>query len=169
LLIFVSPSEEGEMKGYFANRFGIPMEAFEDFRLLRSGRTVWIAARGRGLEEALHSLKVEAAGVPFLRVRGSMVKPTSRALQLFGQKASRSIIDLQDEAANALLNGAEVLKVFAVEPGYVILRWKGLILGCGHYSPEKLRSLIPLALARNMRGSADPEGLFPDFSGDDLS
>jgi len=156
LLTFVSPPEEADLKAVFANRFGIPPEVFEDYRLLRSGRTVWVAARGPALEEAIRSLKVEAAGVPFLRVRGSMVKPTSRALQLFGHLASRNVIDLEDEAATALLSGEEILKAFPVEPGYVILRWKGLILGCGHYSPEKLRSLIPLDLVRNMKGPAAP-------------
>ncbi len=155
MLTFVSPSEEIELKEYFSNRFGISREAFKDLRLLRSGRTIWVVVQVPGLEDALHSLKIEAAGVPFLRIRDSRVKPTTRALQLFGRWASRNIIDLDDESMDALFNEGTVSRTYPVEPGFVILRWKGSVLGCGYYAQGNLRSQIPLALWRNMKGKAE--------------
>jgi len=159
LLTFVSPSEEKEMKDYFSNRFGIPGDTFKAMRLLRSGRTIWLVADVLGLDAAFRSLKIEASGVPLLRIRESMVKPTTSALQLFGQRATRNAVDLDDEALETFLEAGTVSKTYPVEPGYVILRWKGKVLGCGLYGRGKLRSQIPLTTWSNMKGrpeSAEP-------------
>lgn len=154
---FISEVEQEEILAYFFERFGIPPEAFQGYRFARRGGTIWIASDAPGLDEALRQLKVETAGIPLLRRRPERSegpalsrvegippwKPTTAGLQVFGRFATRNVVDLDDEALETFLRQGIVQKDFPVEAGYVIVRWKGRVLGCGLYGKGGLRSQIP--------------------------
>ena len=153
MLTFVSCADRKAILAYFEERFGIPEEAFDGFRLLKKGRTIWAVKDGPGLDQLLKELKVEAAGVPLIRVRTAMRKPTTAGLRLW--QATRNVIDLDDEALEEFLNRGVLLKTFPAESGYVVVRWRGKILGCGLYSKGKLRSQIPKHWWHQVRGKID--------------
>ncbi len=156
MLTCVSHTDRKAILAYFEERFGIPEEAFDGFRLLKKGRTIWAVADGPGLDQLLNQVKVEAAGIPLLRVRTTMRKPTTAGLRLW--QASRNVIDLDDESLEGFLNRGIVSKTFPVEPGYVVVKWRGEVLGCGLYSKGKLRSQIPKHWWRQVRGKiGNPE------------
>jgi NOL1/NOP2/fmu family ribosome biogenesis protein len=140
---FVSAIERKEILDYFFDRFGIPGSAFDGFRFLKEKKTLYAAADAFGLENILENLKVEAAGVPLLRLDSSLWKPTAAGLQLFGAEASRNILELDDDRLEVLLQQGRMDGPLPFAPGYVILRWQGNILGCGLYGRRGLRSHIP--------------------------
>lgn len=167
MLTFVSEAEREGILAYFFKRFGIPPEAFRGHRFLQRGGTIWVAADAPGLAEALEALKIETAGIPLLRTRlgpgrseGLALsrvegmpnwKPTTAGLQIFGRFATRNVIDLDDKALEAFLRQGVVQGDFPVEAGYVIVRWKGKVLGCGLYGKGGLRSQIPSEWWRQVR------------------
>jgi len=153
LLTFVSHADRREILVYFKERFGIPEEAFDGFRLLKKGRTIWAVKDGPGLEQILKQLRVEAAGVPLIRVRTAMRKPTTAGLRLW--QPTRNVADLDNGALEDFLNQGVLSKTFPVEPGYVVVRWREEVLGCGLYSPGKLQSQIPKHWWQQVRGKID--------------
>ena len=153
MLTFVSYTDRKAILAYFQERFGIPEEAFDGFRLLKKGRTIGAVKDGPGLDQLLNLLKVEAAGVPLIRIRTTMQKPTTAGLRLW--QATRNVIDLDDEALGGFLNRGVVSRTFPAEPGYVVVRWRGEVLGCGLYSKGKLRSQIPKHWWLQVKGKID--------------
>jgi NOL1/NOP2/fmu family ribosome biogenesis protein len=159
LVTFASTAERKEILDYFSDRFGIPEEAFEGFCFLKGERKIWVVREHQDLEGILNQLKVESAGIPLLRTKTSMWKPTTAGLHFFGLYATRNLIDLEGDALNAFLNGQSLEGPFPLEPGFVIVRWKGKVLACGVYGKGKLRSQIPEPRGRGLRGKIRSEDL----------
>ena len=140
---FVKNRDRKEILDYFAHRFGIPEERFQPYELFERGKMIRIISTSPQLEEAMRSLKVERVGIPFLRRKRPIWKPTTVGLQIFGSGATRNVMDLDREAFELLFGGEPLHQALPFEPGYVILRWKGGVLGCGFYDKGVLESQIP--------------------------
>jgi len=152
LVIFASVAERKEILDYFSGRFGIPEEAFEGFCFLKGERKIWVVRKHPDLEGILNQLKVESAGIPLLRTKTSMWKPTTAGLQVFGPYATRNGIALEGDTLQSFLRGESLEGPFPLDPGFVIVRWKGKVLACGIYGKGKLRSQIPEPRGRGFRG-----------------
>jgi hypothetical protein len=74
---FASEAERKEIFDYFSSRFGIPEKAFEGFCFLKGERKIWVVRDHPELEAILNQLKVDSAGIPLLRTKPSMWKPTT--------------------------------------------------------------------------------------------
>jgi NOL1/NOP2/fmu family ribosome biogenesis protein len=140
---FANQAERKEILDYFSTRFGIPEKAFEGFCFLKGERKIWVVRDHPELERILNQLKCESAGIPLLRTKISMWKPTTAGLHFFGQHATRNVIDLEGDSLKAFLNGEAIDGSFTLEPGFVIARSKGKVLGCGIYGKGSLRSQLP--------------------------
>jgi NOL1/NOP2/fmu family ribosome biogenesis protein len=140
---FASEAERKKILDYFADRFGIPEKAFEGFCFLIGERKIWVVRDHPELERILSQLKVESAGIPLLRTKPSMWKPTTAGLHLFALHATRNVIDLDGDALQAFLKKETIDGPFPVEPGFVIVRWQEKVLGCGVYGKGKLSSQLP--------------------------
>ena len=104
MLTFVSYTDRKAILAYFQERFGIPEEAFDGFRLLKKGRTIWAVKDGPGLDQLLNLLKVEAAGVPLIRIRTTMQKPTTATLSRLERLSSSSTApDMSRTATSAFI------------------------------------------------------------------
>jgi NOL1/NOP2/fmu family ribosome biogenesis protein len=143
LPIFASEAERREILDYFMDRFGIPEKAFDEFRFLKGERKIWVVRDHPELERILNQLKVESAGIPLLRTKISIWKPTTAGLQFFGRHATRNVIELDGEVLRAFLNRESIEGPFSLEPGFVIVRWREKVLGCAVCGKGKLRSQIP--------------------------
>jgi len=150
---FASEAERKEILGYFSNRFGIPEKAFEGFCFLMGERKIWVVRDHPELERILNQLKIESAGIPLLRTKTSMWKPTTAGLHLFGLQATRNVLDLRGDVLKAFLKREPIDGPLPVEPGFVIVRWKGKVLGCGIYGKGRLRSQIPQPRGRSLKDS----------------
>jgi NOL1/NOP2/fmu family ribosome biogenesis protein len=156
---FANQAERKEILDYFSNRFGIPEKAFEGFCFLKGERKIWVVRDHPELERILNQLKCESAGIPLLRTKISMWKPTTTGLHLFGLRATRNMIDLEGDSLQAFLKGEAIDGSFPLEPGFVIVRCKGKVLGCGIYGKGGLRSQLPEKRGEPFRGKLYPEDL----------
>ena len=139
---FVHEPQRSAVLGYFATRFGIPLTAFDDLCLLLRHRTYSLLSAIPYIER-LAGLQVHSAGLPVLRIIRHHLKPTTVALQRFGSQARCHILDLSEAQILTLLHEREQPLQLDIQPGYVILRHTGHILGCGLYTPGRLRSQLP--------------------------
>jgi NOL1/NOP2/fmu family ribosome biogenesis protein len=147
---FVHDPQRRAVLSYFEERFGIPLAAFADYRLLER-RKVYALVRDSSHLEMLASLKVQSVGLPVLRKMPHHLKPTTAALQRFGHQATRHRVELSAPQMQALLRGEELQVHIDVQPGYVILLYAEYILGCGLYTPGRLRSQIPRRQSAHQR------------------
>ncbi len=116
-----------------------------ELRFLVRGRNVWAVADLNGLDDVLGSLKVEAAGVPFLRRQRHMWKPTTAALLFLDADVTKNVVDLTGEQLQPFLRGEMLQGPFGVEGGYVAVRHGEKMLGCALYGKAGLKSQLPRA------------------------
>ena len=139
---FVLEPQRSAVLGYFDRRFGITLTAFDDLSLLLRHKTYSLFSATPHVER-LAGLQVHSAGLPVLRIMRNHLKPTTVALQRFGLQATRHVLDLSEAQVITLLHEREQPLHLDIQPGYVILRHAGHILGCGLYTPGRLRSQLP--------------------------
>jgi NOL1/NOP2/fmu family ribosome biogenesis protein len=160
LLVSVSLHERQAILEYWGGRFGVPFTALEGLRFLVRGKNVWAMTDLAGVEETLIALKVEAAGLPFLRKRRGGWKPTTAALLSLGDAIVKNVIELSEKNIDPFLRGETLPGPFAVEGGYVAVGYKGKMLGCGLHGKAGLKSQLPRAWVETLlsgRPEADEE------------
>jgi NOL1/NOP2/fmu family ribosome biogenesis protein len=123
---------------YWKSRFGMPEEAFREFRFYRRAKSIWMSS-----DVDLPSLFYETVGIRVLSLNENLWKPTTCALQILGRYATKNFIDLGKEEARIFMAGESQEIQSQAEPGYVVVSHQGQVLGCGLYSRGKLISQIP--------------------------
>ena len=128
---------------WWESRFGIPPSTFD-------GYTFW--EKGAGKVWVLHGevqspYPIEVLGLHCLRTRQEHWKPTTNAVQRFGQAATRNRIHLDLELAKAFLEGRDVEIEWDGDWGYLIatadIADRVVALGVGLYTYGELKSQIP--------------------------
>ena len=139
---FVPEPQRSAVLGYFTARFGMPLTVFDGLCVLLRHKLYSLCSATPHMER-LAVLQVQSVGLPVLRIIRHHLKPSTVALQRFGSQATCHVLDLSDLQAVALLREREQPLHLDIQPGYVILRHAGHILGCGLYTPGRLRSQLP--------------------------
>ncbi|MFQ5575131.1 MAG: hypothetical protein ACE5E0_05865 [Terriglobia bacterium] len=106
---------------------------------------MWAVTDLGDLDDVLASLKVEAAGVPFLRMQKHMWKPTTAALLFLDGAVTKNVVDLTEEQLQPFLRGEMLAGPFVVDGGYVAVRHGEKMLGCALYGKAGLKSQLPRA------------------------
>jgi len=96
---------------------------------------------------------METAGLRLLRKVQQFWKPATYALQLFGSEATRHVLELNKEEAERFFGGEKIFIDETFEPGYVIVKYLGVILGCGLFIQGALLSQIPRDIVKDKRFS----------------
>ena len=165
MLSFAGQAELQAVGEVLEERFGLSPQALADYRLLATSRVIWAVRAHARLEEALVALSVERTGLPLLRRVAVQWKPTSVALQAFGEAITRSRVELSaEEVQRILTDGSVRMTLEGQEQGYVAMVGPAGVLGCGLYLepvPDEgktdglLRSQLPKAkwsaLGRHLR------------------
>ena len=120
------------------SRFGIPLSAFSDYVFFQKAHSVWASN-----DAFLPRLSYEAIGMRIMKLKDRPWKPTTSALQVFGQDATKNLIHLDSTGARTFMEGKTLAIDSDSEPGYVVVFYRGEVLGCGLYSKGKLVSHIP--------------------------
>ena len=120
----------------------MPLATFAGHHLVERPKLYSLTPASRHLA-CLASFKVQTVGLPVLRKMRHHLKPTTVALQRFGQQAIRHRLELTRPQLQALLRGEDLPLCLDAEPGYMVLFYEGDVLGCGLYMPGRLRSQIP--------------------------
>jgi len=123
-----------------SERFGIPMETFEKLAVTEDQQTVFV-----GTPEVMHfdSVRPMRRGIRLARVYPYSLKPTTFGMQVLGGQATRNLVELSDEQAKLLINGGNLSNDFDADNGFVLLRWRGFVVGVGFYKRPVLKSQIP--------------------------
>uniref|UniRef100_A0A7V4JPG3 rRNA small subunit methyltransferase F RNA-binding PUA-like domain-containing protein n=1 Tax=Thermodesulfobacterium geofontis TaxID=1295609 RepID=A0A7V4JPG3_9BACT len=145
----ISEIEREEILKYLEDRFGIENFYFEKYEILRGVSNFWLFPKTPYLEN-LRNLQVQTVGLLFLRQVSKYLKPTSAFLQRFGYLAKKNIVSLSEEIISILKERNKVEIELDLEPGYVILKNKHWIIGCGLYLPGKLFSYLESKVLKNL-------------------
>jgi len=131
---------------YLRDRFGISKRIFSDYSFIVRGEKIWIAFKDV-LEKDLEGLNIEAIGLLFGRYfeKQKRFKPTTNALQIFGRYATKNIVELDEKEKDMYIKGYDLEKKLNLEEGYVIVKFKNDVLGCGLYREGKIKNQIPKA------------------------
>jgi NOL1/NOP2/fmu family ribosome biogenesis protein len=135
-------------------RFGIAPDVFAEYDILRwSKRGIWIINTDN---RPVQTPQPDSVGMTFIRAKGKYPKLTTASSLLFGQHATKNLIDLDKEQLMAYY-GREEFPVSADQmtecsegSGYVMVRFQGFPIGIGVYRQTKgtLESAFPKGWSR---------------------
>ena len=123
-----------------AERFGIPREVFDRLGVVEDQETVFVGTREVMEFDAVRPMR---RGIRLARIYPYSVKPTTFGMQVLGGQATRNVVDLTDEQAKLLINGGSINTEVEANNGFVLLGWRGLVVGVGFYKRPVLKSQIP--------------------------
>lgn len=144
------PLDPSPITKLWQDRFGIPEQAFAGCKFFRKAGSVWAVS-----DVNLPILSYEALGMRIMNCKDRPWKPTTSALQIFGRHAAKNLIHLNREEATIFLEGGSQMVDSECEAGYVVVFYRGDVLGCGLYSHGKLVCQIPKE--RRMASTAKSE------------
>ncbi|ELY66438.1 DUF7122 family protein [Natronococcus jeotgali] len=136
---------------YFADRFGIAPETFDDHTFWEKGAgKIWVYGGS-----APSPVEIEALGMTCLRTRQEHWKPTTDFVQRFGREADECVIELEPDEARAFAAGEDRdLERWDGDWGYLIAAHDvaGELepIGVGLYVHGELRSMVPKGRQREL-------------------
>ena len=92
---------------------------------------------------------VDGVGIPFVRIGRRIWKPTGAAVQHFGGRADRNVLEGTPDEVAALLArqrielGPDDPRVPERRRGHVIVRFRGVPVGCALWRGQDLESCVP--------------------------
>jgi len=132
-------------------RFGLPDGVFSGYRFFRRAQSIWVLT-----DVQIPSLSYETLGMRIMSLKDRPWKPTTCALQVFAKIARKNTVHLDRESAGKFLAGESQHLQCDCDSGYVVVFYRGDVLGCGLYSPGKLASQLPKE--RRMASCEDGDG-----------
>lgn len=132
------PLDMSQVASLWAERFGISEEAFQGYRFFGKAQSIWVCS-----DYPLPNLRYESVGMRMMSLKDRPWKPTTSALQIFGRHAKKNVVHLSEEEARAFMAGSSLNLETDCQPGYVVVFYRGEVLGCGLYSRGTLVSQIP--------------------------
>jgi NOL1/NOP2/fmu family ribosome biogenesis protein len=135
------PQERSRIAKMWLDRFGTMQSVFDSYSFYRRAQNIWVFSNA-----ALPKFSYEAVGLRMMNIKEEPWKPTTYALQIFGKYATKNFICLNEMKARCFLAGESQLLEANVEPGYIVVFYKGEVLGCALYSRGKLHSQLPKEL-----------------------
>lgn len=145
-----TPTREAVL-AWWEDRYGIPPSVLEEYTFWERGAgKVW-AFRG----EMPSPVAIQGLGMHVLRTGGRHWKPTTNAVQRFGDAASRNVLVLPPEAASRFVAGEDQETSWDGDWGYLIVAREvaGEVapLGVGLYVEGELRSQVPKGRRRGLQ------------------
>lgn len=134
-----------EVLDFWADRFGVPPSVFEAYTFWERGKgKIWAFADAF---DQSTPVDVQGLGMSFMRTRREHWKPTTDAVQRFGDHASENVMELSRSEAEAFLAGHDQALAWDGDWGYLIvthvLAGEPEPIGVGLYVHDELRSQIP--------------------------
>lgn len=144
---WLSTADRQDFLGYLEARFGIPQSRFDGHALFRRGE--YINALGNEAARISEGFECLDGGIHVARVTGSgAYKPVTRGVQVFGDAATRNVIEVSFVDIKALVEGR---RVEAPEyQGFVLLRFEGKPIGVGLVREGRLESQFPRSLTEHL-------------------
>jgi NOL1/NOP2/fmu family ribosome biogenesis protein len=100
------------------------------------------------MDQALR-LKVAGVGMKAFHRVGQFIKPTTRLIQFLGPVATKGKIDINEGEFEKLAAGKAFASDLKLKNGYIIISYRGSVLGLGLLINGKVHSQIPKQILRN--------------------
>ncbi|MFX0095906.1 MAG: hypothetical protein ACFFBD_29475 [Candidatus Hodarchaeota archaeon] len=123
--------------------YGISPKVFDNYDFVVKGRKqkIWIVTSTvKKLD--LCGLKPMSYGMYFAKYDRTGLRLTMNGAQAFGSAATKNVIDLSKQQFLDYLAGENITGIDIELEGYVLLRYKGAICGCGKVFREGILSYI---------------------------
>lgn len=131
---------------YFEERFGVEPSFWDDYAAYEKSGSLWVVS-----EEVSRREGFETAGIRALRRLRIGLKPTTYVLQFLGEELGSNVVDLDEEEFRRVVLNREVVSS-DFSRGYVALRFRGEVVGCGLVSGEGLETQVPKSRAELLEG-----------------
>ena len=139
-----------EITEWWTERFGIPASVFAGHSFWERGKGKIWAFRGRPATP----IRTEGLGMTAVRTNQRHWKPTTNAIQRFGQHATKNVLTLPPEAARAFVAGEDQAVSWEGSWGYLAVAAEIADgtepLGVGLYIDGELRSTVPKGRRRTI-------------------
>jgi hypothetical protein len=140
----IEKNERKRILDFLEERFGLKRNIFSNL-LFVSNPKGKVFAVNRNVAEFAKENEIACLSLPFVRMNGN-IKPTSVMLQFFGNYATKNVIDLEKKEAVEFIKGSDIfLSSSECSEGYVILKYKDFVLGCGLLKNGKIKNMLPKA------------------------
>lgn len=130
---------------YLKERFGIDSEIFREYRFYKTNKKVWIASNSIE-SESFKDIHFESLGLHLATInkKRKTFKISTDASQLFGRFATKNIVEIPEEKLIDVLRGFDLINFESeVDDGYVLLKYKGHVLGVGLKNKNFIKNMIP--------------------------
>jgi len=145
-----APPSRKAVLAFFADRYGIPPEAFTEYTFWERGKGKLWCFQG----DLVSPVGIEGLGMTLLRTRQEHWKPTTDGVQRFGRHATRNVIELDRPEAAAFVAGDDREIAWDGDWGYLIVAHEFVggrePLGVGLYLHGELRSQVPKGRRRTL-------------------
>lgn len=135
---------------YLKERFGAE-KVLEKYRFVERSGDFWIIPRKMELKE-----KYMTAGIRAFRDTGIGIKPTTYFLQFLGETIEKNIVDLSINDLERLVFKREKIDT-GKKSGYIALKFRDNIIGCGLVKRGKLETQIPKGRAKTLEQNLKDE------------
>jgi NOL1/NOP2/fmu family ribosome biogenesis protein len=139
---WLSPGEREGVLDYFEQRFGINRSVFHEYQWWKDAHGYGVISGSVHLD-GMASMKANKVGMVVLHRIKQYLKPTTSAVQTFGHKAEKNVLEVGRSVLRDLLTNRTMDMTCASDEGYVILRHEGIILGCGLALKDRLMHQLP--------------------------
>jgi NOL1/NOP2/fmu family ribosome biogenesis protein len=134
--------ERHDLFSYLENRFGVACSIFDEYFLLKKNKSWWLLRQSDHIRHA-SSLKVWMTGLKVFQTVGRYIKPTTRMIQVFGHHAVRAVLNISEDDINKMAQGRHISSDMEIDNGYIILSFKGAVIGLGLFIDGRITSQIP--------------------------
>lgn len=138
----------------FFERFGVDKKFWINYNVYWLGNSLWITS-----PELKPRYKYISCGIRALRIMDSefkVLKPTSYLLQYLGDNIRKNIVDMNIDELKTIFNG-QYLENNDLDYGYIALRFRGYIIGCGLKNSHGIKNQIPKGKTKELKNILDEE------------
>jgi NOL1/NOP2/fmu family ribosome biogenesis protein len=144
---WLNPADRDKFLSFLLERFGIPKERFADFELFVRGE--YMFALSKPAAEASRDYDCPELGLQIAKLTHSgHHKPTSRGMQVFGDAATKNVVEIDAAGIKSLVEGRRLDAPGS--QGFVILRHRGLPIGVGLCREGRLESQFPRSMTEHL-------------------
>ncbi|MEN7982271.1 MAG: hypothetical protein ABFQ65_02400 [Nanoarchaeota archaeon] len=143
-LKILNKHEKQEIENKLKNQFGI--KSISGILLKRGAERIFLY-QGEFTKQEIKKLdymkiNVERVGVYFCKFQNNEIRLSIEGTQILKDQITKNIFELNKEQAETWMKGGE-LNIKTGVKGFVIMKYKEDLLGCGKASEEKITNFIP--------------------------
>lgn len=148
----MSQDLEKKAREYLKKRFGVSEEFLESVKFKNRHGDIWLTT---GSEKGFEGYDFQTEGIRLIRGKDRGIKPTTYGLQVLEDEIKRNVLELEKNEFLKLLRREEMIPAEFEEEGYVALKFKDRIIGCGFYKDGVVSSRVPKGRGKELAEALD--------------